>query len=69
MGGVSPHGYDLRYTNERGEFLFTIRFMPDGTKEQLGLDGKRIRVLGRGEKVNISKRDRGQLIPGHPDRV
>lgn len=69
MGGVSPHGYDLRYTNERGEFLFTIRFMPDGTKEQRGSDGRITRVLDRGEKMNISKRDRGQLVLGDPERV
>jgi hypothetical protein len=27
-----PHGYDLRYETDRGEFLFTLRFMPDGSK-------------------------------------
>ena len=69
MGGVPPHGYDLRYTNDRGEFLFVVRFMPDGTKQQLDEKGKLVRTLARGEKLNISKRDRGQLVLGHPDRV
>jgi DNA invertase Pin-like site-specific DNA recombinase len=69
MGGVSPHGYDLRYTNDRDEFLFAIRFMPDGTKQQLDDAGSLIRTLARGEKINISKRDRGQLVLGDPDRV
>lgn len=69
MGGVPPHGYDLRYTNDRSEFLFTVRFMPDGTKQQLDDHGELIRKLERGEKVNISKRDRGQLIFSRPDRV
>ncbi|MEL7485416.1 MAG: recombinase family protein, partial [Planctomycetota bacterium] len=54
MGGVPPHGYDLRYTNDRGEFLFTIRFMPDGTKQQLDDAGKVTRAMARGEKISIS---------------
>jgi len=69
MGGVPPHGYDIRYINDRGEFLFVIRFMPDGTKQQLNRKGRLIRALARGEKISISKRDRGQLVLGHPDRV
>ncbi|MEQ9617517.1 MAG: recombinase family protein [Phycisphaerales bacterium] len=72
MGGVPPHGYDLRYTNDRGEFLFRVRFMPDGTKQQLddsGGAGVLVRTLERGEKINISKRDRGRLVLSHPDRV
>jgi len=69
MGGVPPYGYDIRYTNDRGEFLLAIRFMPDGTKQQLAADGAVVRELDRGEKVNISKRDRGQLVLSHPDRV
>ncbi|MCA9280976.1 MAG: recombinase family protein [Phycisphaeraceae bacterium] len=69
MGGVPPHGYDIRYTNDRGEFLFTIRFMPDGTKQQLSEDGRLVRTLARGEKINISKRDRGRLVLSAVDRV
>ncbi len=69
MGGVSPHGYDLSYTNDRGEFLFTIRFMPDGTKQQLDGSGAVTRTLARGEKISISKRDRGLLVLGEPSRV
>lgn len=69
MGGVAPYGYDLRYTNDRDEFLFVIRFMPDGTKQQLDSGGGLVRTLARGEKINISKRDRGRLVLGHPDRV
>lgn len=69
MGGVAPHGYDLRYTNDRDEFLFRVRFMPDGTKQQIDDAGDMVRTLARGEKINISKRDKGQLVLGHPDRV
>ncbi len=69
MGGVPPHGYDLRYTSDRGEFLFRLRFMPDGTKQQLDDAGTIVRTLDRGEKINVSKRDVGQLVLGHPKRV
>ncbi len=69
MGGVPPHGYDLRYTSDRGEFLFRLRFMPDGTKQQLDDAGTVVRTLDRGEKINVSKRDVGQLVLGHPKRV
>ncbi len=69
MGGVAPHGYDIRYTNDRGEFLFVIRFMPDGTKQQLDGCGGLVRTLERGERISISKRDSGSLVLGHPERV
>ncbi len=56
MGGVAPHGYDLRYTNDRGEFLFRVRFMPDGTKQQLddrgGVGG--VGVVGGGGRAGHS---------------
>ena len=32
MGGTPPYGYDLRYENAAGQFLFIVRFMPDGSK-------------------------------------
>lgn len=69
MGGAPPLGYDLRYESERGEFLFIVRFMPDGTKEIYNAKGKRTRTLPRGEALTISKRDRAKLCPGAPDRV
>lgn len=69
MGGVPPHGYDLKYQNERGEFLFVLRHMPDGTKRMLNERGSVTRTLARGESVNVSKRDRAVLVPGEEDRV
>ena len=69
MGGVPPHGYDIRYTNDRDEFLFVIRFLPDGCKQQLDSRGGLIRTLTRGEQISISKRDRGSLVFSDPDRV
>ena len=69
MGGVPPHGYDLRYESDRGEFLFALRFMQDGSKAQLDQSGQVMRRLERGERVNVSKRDRAKLIPSEADRV
>lgn len=69
MGGTPPYGYDLRYENERGEFLFVLRFMQDGTKEMRDEQGEPVRTLARGERVSISKRDRAKLIPSTPERV
>lgn len=69
MGGVPPHGYDLRYENERGEFLFILRHMPDGGKEMLDARGRTVRTLARGESLAISKRDRAKLVPGEPARI
>ncbi len=68
MGGVPPHGYDLRYENERGEFLFVLRYLPDGSKQMLDKKGVLIRTLARRESLNISKRDRARLAPGDPQR-
>jgi DNA invertase Pin-like site-specific DNA recombinase len=74
MGGVPPHGYDLRYETDHPDpaqrtFLFILRHMPDGTKQMLEAKGKLVRVLARGESLNISKRDKAQLVPGEPARV
>jgi DNA invertase Pin-like site-specific DNA recombinase len=69
MGGVPPHGYDLRYENCEGKFLLILRYMPDGSKEVLDEDGKAVRTLARGESLNISKRDYAKLTLSEPERV
>lgn len=69
MGGVPPHGFDLRYENAEGQFLFILRHMPDGSKQQFDRKGKLVRTLARGESLNISQRDRAKLALGDPQRV
>ncbi len=69
MGGVPPHGYDLRYETIDGTFLFIVRYMPDGGKRVLDESGHLARTLARGESLNISKRDRAKLMPSSPERV
>ena len=69
MGGVPPHGYDLRYETIDGTFLFIVRYMPDGGKKILDENGNLTRTLARGESLNTSKRDRAKLVPSAPERV
>ena len=69
MGGVPPHGYDLKYENCEGKFLLILRYMLDGSKEVLDEDGKAVRTLARGESLSISKRDYAKLTLSEPERV
>jgi DNA invertase Pin-like site-specific DNA recombinase len=69
IGGVPPHGYDLRYENGDGKFLFILRYMSDCSKKVLDDEEKIIRTLARGESLNISKRDCCRLTPSEPERV
>jgi DNA invertase Pin-like site-specific DNA recombinase len=69
MGGTPPYGYDLRYQNTEGKFLFILRFMPDGSKQLFDEKANLIRTLARGESLNISKRDQAKLTPSSSERV
>ena len=69
MGGVPPHGYDLRYENANGEFLLVLRYIPDGSKQLLDEKGNVVRTLARGESLNTSKRDQAKLTLSDPKRV
>ena len=69
MGGTPPYGYDLRYENTDGKFLFVLRYMPDGSKQLLDKKGTLLRTLARGESLSISKRDHARLVPSDHDRV
>ena len=69
MGGTPPYGYDLRYESLSGEFLFVLRYMPDGSKRMLDGRRKLIRTLPRGESISVSRRDRCKLVLSAKDRV
>lgn len=69
MGGTPPYGYDLRYENAEGKFLFILRFMPDGSKQLLDENGNLIRILARGESLNIYKCDQAKLTFSDSERV
>jgi len=69
MGGAPPFGYDLRYESSSGQFIFTVRHQPGGTKTLLDERGTVIRTIPRGETLGISKKDRAHLVPSDPVRV
>ncbi|MHC4546366.1 MAG: recombinase family protein, partial [Planctomycetota bacterium] len=69
LGGVPPYGYDLRYEDADGKFLFVLRHMSDGSKQVLNDKGKLTRTLARGESLSISKRDKARLILSATERV
>jgi len=69
MGGTPPYGYDLRYQSAEGQFLFILRYMPDGSKQVFDEEGNLTRTLARGESVNTTKRDHAKLVPSDPERV
>ncbi|MCH8966024.1 MAG: recombinase family protein [Planctomycetes bacterium] len=48
MGGVPPHGYDLRYETSTGDSLCIVRYMQDGSKQILDASGQQTRTLARG---------------------
>jgi len=68
-GGLPPYGYDLAYYAASGEFLCTVRFIEDGSKQVLDADGNVTRIVPKGERMQFTKRDRSRLVLGHPDRV
>lgn len=69
MGGAPPYGYDLRYESQAGEFLFFLRYMPDGSKVMYDTRWRRVRTLQRGESVAVSRKDHCTLVPSEPARV
>ena len=69
MGGAPPYGYDLEYHSQDGEFLFTLRYHPDGSKVMFDKRQRKIRTLKRGETIGVSRKDHCRLVPSDPPRV
>ena len=51
LGLLPPHGYDLRYESGDGEFLFIVRYMPDGSKQIMNARGRRTHPREKIRKV------------------
>lgn len=68
-GGVPPYGYDLAYYDTNGEYVCSVRFMPDGSRQVLNADSEITRTVPKGDRVQFSKKDRSRLLPSDPDRV
>ena len=69
LGGIPPHGLDLRYEDAAGKLLFIVRFMPDGSKLMLDLQGGELRRFARGERIVHSSSDRARLCLSEQSRV
>ena len=68
-GGVPPYGFDLLYHDSTGRPYQRVRWLECGSKEVYDTEGKLVRVLPRGERLNTSKRDVAKLVPSTPERV
>jgi DNA invertase Pin-like site-specific DNA recombinase len=68
-GGVAPYGYDKQHLTSDGTVLRTLRWMPDGSKQEFGPDGKLLRVIEPGVNIKKAKSDVIRYVPSTPDRV
>ncbi len=68
-GGMAPYGYDKQHLTADGKLLRTLRWMPDGSKQEFGPDGKLLRVIEPGVKIKKAKRDIIRYVPSTPERV
>jgi len=69
QGGFAPYGYDRRHQTSDSQVLRTLRWLPDGRKQEFGPDGKLLRVLASDETVKKAKSDIVRLVPGEPEKV
>ena len=69
MGGTPPYGYDLAYYGGSGDFICTVRFIEDGTRQMLDAEGGVSRVIPKGDAITFAKRDRCRLVLSSPERV
>ena len=69
LGGVPPFGYDLQYFDAARNPYQQVRFTASGEKQLFNLDGKLIRTLPKGQRLQTAKTDHARLIPGDRERV
>jgi DNA invertase Pin-like site-specific DNA recombinase len=68
-GGIAPFGYDKQHLTSDGQLLRTLRWMPDGSKQEFGPDGKLLRTLEPGVNIKKAKSDIIRYVPSTPERV
>lgn len=68
-GGIAPYGYDKQHLTGDGQLLRTLRWMPDGSKQEFGSDGKLLRTLVPGVNIKKAKSDIVRYVPSTPERV
>lgn len=68
-GGVAPYGYDKQHLTSDGILLRTLRWLPDGSKQEFGPDGRLLRVMEPGVNIKKAKSDIIRFVPSTPERV
>ncbi len=68
-GGMAPYGYDKQHLTSDGTLLRTLRWLPDGSKQEFGSDGKLLRVIAAGIHIKKAKSDIIRFVPSLPERV
>ncbi len=68
-GGMAPYGYDKQHLTADGTVLRTLRWMPDGSKQEFGPDGKLLRAIEPGVNIKKAKSDVTRYVPSTPERV
>ena len=68
-GGLPPFGYDKQHQTASGQVLRTLRWLPDGRKQEFSPEGKLVRVLDPAETIKKAKSDIIRYVPSAPDRV
>jgi DNA invertase Pin-like site-specific DNA recombinase len=69
LGGVPPYGYDLMYYDASGKPFQQVRFTISGEKLLLDPEGKLVRTVAKGQRLQTAKTDHARLVPGDPKRV
>jgi len=59
----------LAYYSGSGEFISSVRFMEDGSREVFDKDSNLLRVVQKGDSLQFTKKDKSRLVLGHPDRI
>ena len=66
---MAPSGYDKQHLTSDGMVLRTLRWLPDGSKQEFGPDGKLLRVIESGVNIKKDKSDVIRYVLSTPDRV
>lgn len=68
-GGRAPFGYDKQFLTPAGQVLRTIRYLPDGRKQELDPRGRHVRFIPGDEGVGKVKSDVVRYVPGDREHV
>jgi len=68
-GGMAPYGYDKQHLTNDGKLLRTLRWLPDGSKQEFDHAGRLVRVIEPGVNIKKAKSDIIRYVPSLPDRV